>query len=339
MPKYAAMKRKRAFLALGAALVAPSGFVRRARAAEFEFKCASNNPVDNPSSIRLTQMWAEVERESGGRIHTQFYPNSQLGGDAAMLTQLRLGALQFFLVSSATFASVVPSANVGFLGFAYKDADEGCRVMDGPLGNSIRREAETKGLHALRSVYSNGMSEIGASTRPIRNPDDFRNFKIRIPESKILVDLFKTLGASPTPLSLAETYTALQTKLIDGESLSLDTIEQSRHYEVLKYVSLTDHGWAGPWLVANGEVWNRLPPDLAELVERSNTKYALLQRKDTNAAAAGVADKLASQGVIFNRLDQAQFRARLRPYFEEWAKEFGPTQWNQLQSSLSHRLI
>jgi TRAP-type transport system periplasmic protein len=330
---------RRRFVAASVAAFASIAIVRGpARAAQFEFKCASNNPVDNPSSIRLTQMWATIEQESGGRIHTQFFPNNQLGGDLAMLTQLRLGALQFFLVSAAVFASVVPPANIGFLGFAYRNPEEGARVMDGALGGYIRQEALAKGIYTFRSIFSNGMSEIGSNSHPIRNPDDLHNFKIRIPESKILVDLFKTLGATPTPLSMGETYTSLQTHLIDGESLSMDTLEAARLYEVNKYISLTDHGWSGPWLIANGAMWKSLPPDLQEIVERNTSKYALLQRADTKVSSMTVEGKLRTQGVAFNRPNPARFRSRLGPYFQEWAAEFGPTAWGMLESGIGHKL-
>jgi TRAP-type transport system periplasmic protein len=283
-------------------------------------------------------MWAAVERETGGRIHTQFFPNNQLGGDAASFAQLRLGALDFFFINPGNVAAVVPAADISYLGFAYKNADEALRVMDGPLGAYVRAEIATKGMYAFRAMWDSGMIQVGSNSHPIRTPDDLHGYKIRVVESRIAADLFKGLGASPTPINYADVYTALQTRIIDGEAAPLVAIETARFFEVQKYVSLTNHAWSGNWLLANSDTWKKIPPDLAQIVERNNTKYARLERRDTNLVNGSLADKLSRQGIVLNQVDQAPFRARLRSYFELWASAFGTTEWGLLESSLGRRL-
>ena len=283
-------------------------------------------------------MWAAIERESAGRIHAQFFPNSQLGGDTAMLSQLRLGALQFFHVSPGNLSTLVPVADIAYVGFAYKDDAEGSRVADGPLGDYIRKEVAAKGIYALRTMFSNGMIHIGSNLRPIRTPEDLHGFKLRVSQSKITVDLFKALGASPTPINVSELYTALQTKLLDGEEAPIVTIATSRWYEVNKYISFTNHEWAGNWIVANGDVWKTIPADLQDLIERNCTKYAHLERRDVQLFNSSVADKLQRLGMTINDVNQTPFRALLRSYYSEWAGVFGATAWGLLESSLGRKL-
>jgi TRAP-type transport system periplasmic protein len=328
------------FVLGSASTLATIGIVHApAKAAQFEIRCGSDFPPDHPTSVRLTQMWNAVLRESGGRIHTQYFPNSQLGNDAAMLTQLRSGVLHFFLISPANLAAVVPAVDISFLGFAYRDAAEGLHVMDGPLGTYEREQIASKGMYAMRTHWDSGMFQIGSNSHPIRNPDDLHSFKVRVPPSRITLDLFTTLGASPIPTSTAELYMALQTRLVDGESGPMVTIETQRWYEVNKYISLTNHQWSGLWLIVNADFWKSLPPDLQAVLERNNTKYALLERRDSKLANASVADKLARQGIVLNRVDQAPFRLRLKSYYETWAKEFGPAAWGSLEASLGHKLL
>jgi TRAP-type transport system periplasmic protein len=325
-------------MAAGAAGLATVAIVRApAKAAQFEFKCGSQLPLEHPSSVRLTQMWAAIERESGGRLRTQFFPNSLLGSDQAMLSQVREGALQFLSTSPGALAGVVTIAGISDLGYAFKDQAEAVRVMDGPLGGYLRDDAATKGLHVFRTIWGSGMKEIGSNSHPIRTPEDLRGFKIKA-VGMIAIDLFKELGASPNPLSLAETYTGLQTRLIDGEDGPLVIIETARFYEVIKYASLTDHAYSALWVMANADVWKSLPPDLQEIVERNNAKYAKLEWRDTDLVAMSVSDKLQRQGVTINRVDQAPFRTRLRGYYQAWATRFGPRAWGLLESSLGHRL-
>lgn len=272
------MNRSRGhFLAWGAAAAATAP--RRARAAQFEFKCATSLGPDHPVNIRLTQMWAAIEQESGGRIHTQLFPNSELGSDNSTLTQLRAGAVAFFINNAGIIASVVPVSDILNLGFAFKDEEEALRVVDGPLGAYIHDQAAAKGLYLVRSIWNSGMYQLGSNVRPIRTPADVRDFKVRIVESHITLDLFKTMGASPLTISGGELYTALQTKVVDGESMPLAAIESLKLYEVSKYISLTNHQWSGLWLIANGDIWKSLPPDLQQIIERNNTKAAALEVK------------------------------------------------------------
>jgi TRAP-type C4-dicarboxylate transport system substrate-binding protein len=101
---------------------------------------------------------------------------------------------------------------------------------------------------------------------------------------------------------------------------------------------MTYHSWGPNFLIANAEVWKSLPPDIQAVVERNATKHALLEHADTTALAVSTNAQLARQGIVFNKVDQAPFRAMLRPYFEEWAATFGPTAWGLLQSSLGRKL-
>jgi TRAP-type transport system periplasmic protein len=327
------------FIIGSAAVYAAIGVQVAAKAAQFEFKAATSLALDHPANARQLQMWAAIEQESGGRIHTQLFPNSQLGGDLAMLSQVRLGALGFQLIGAGNLASVVPAADITQLGFTFKDAEEGFHVTDGPLGGYVRQEIAAKGMYAFRSFWDSGVLDISSGTHPIRTPVDLRGFKVRVAESKIFIDLFKELGASPVTLSLNEVYTGLQTKIIDGMAAGLVTMEAAKYYEVQKFISMTNHGWAGLWMIMNENTWKSLPADLQGIIERNNTKYAVIERRDIASLNASLAEKLASQGVLFNQVDQAPFRARLRSYYERWAATFGPTAWGLLQSSLGRKMV
>ena len=334
-----AASRGRFAVGLSAALVSIGSLRGRAAGAEFQFRCATSQPLGHPSTVRLTQMWAAIERESGGRIHCDFFPASQLGDDTSEFVQLRTGAIHFLLISQANLASVVPTADMCFIGFAYKDSDEAVRVMDGPLGDYIRQDATSKGIHTLRGSWTSGMNQIGSTTRTIRAPADLHDFKIRVQQGRITTALFTTLGASPTALSLNEVYTALQTKLVDGEGASLISIVGLRLFEVNKDIALVNYGWAGVWLIANGAVWKSLPPDLQDLVERNNTTYSALERRDLKLLEASLIDQLKRRGKTVNPVDQTPFRRALPPYYEYWAKTFGPAAWGMLQTSLGRQLI
>ena len=241
------------------------------------------------------QMFNAIERDTKNQVHAQIFPNNILGNEASMFTQLRAGALQFMSIAPGFLASVVPVADISNVGFAFKDDAEAMRVMSGPLGQYVRDQAATKGIHAFRPMWNSGMYAIGSSSHPIRTPDDLHGFKIRV-AGKIAVDLFKELGANPSSITVDEVYTGLQTKLIDGEAAPLVVIDTMKFFEVHKYLSLTNHAWIGEWIVANQDAWNGLGPDVQAVIERNHATYAELARKDMAAFNLRLVNRLKSEG-------------------------------------------
>ena len=211
--------------------------------------------------------------------------------------------------------------------------------MDGSLGEYIRKDTLDKGIYPLRKAWNSGTRQLFSNPHPIRNADDLNGLKLRIQESKITVEFFRALGASPAPITMQEVYTSLQTKLVDGLESPAAIIESGKFYEVLKYMNLTNHSWSGFWLIVNGDTWKSLPPDLQAAIERNNTQYALLERKDTKTAQRNERPKARTTlGLTVEKVDVASFRVRLKDYYARWAATFGSTAWSLLQASTGSKL-
>src|ERR1035437_11174615 len=187
---------------------------RRGDAAEFVFRYANNNVAAHPMNVRLREAAEGIRRESGGRMEIQLFPNSQLGGDTDMLSQLRTGAIQMFNLSGLILATYVPVASINGIGFAFKDYDQVWPAMDGALGAFVRSAIAKAGLYAFNNMWDNGYRQSTSSTHPINTPDDVKGFKIRVPVSPLWTSMFKALGASPTSININEVYSALQTKIV-----------------------------------------------------------------------------------------------------------------------------
>lgn len=326
------LSRARFASATAAALASVAVVKTPARAAQFEYKYASNLPVDHPLNVRMHEMWNAVKNETGGRLAVAVFPNNQLGGDTAMLTQLRSGALQFFTLDGGILQSVVPVAAIQSVGFAFKNSEAAFDAMDGALGAYVRKEIEAKELVVFDKMWANGMRQITSSTKPIRNADDLANFKIRTPPGRLWVDLFKSLGASPAPLNFSEVYTALQTHVFDGQENPFAIIDVAKLYEVQKYLSVTNHMWSAYWLLGNTDAWKALPADIQATVSRNAAKYALLQRRDTALRNAALADKLSRLGMTIVQPDVPSFKAKLGDFYKRWKNEFGDAAWALLEA-------
>jgi TRAP-type transport system periplasmic protein len=322
----------RAVLATGGLLLVS----RRAEAAaEFNLRMYDNQPADSSLNKRLVEMWAAVKDETRGRVQVTIFPeNNQLpGGDTVALDMLAGGDLDFFAINGGTLGNIVPAMNVQGVLFAFSTPEQIFKALDGDLGDYLRGEARAKGIYAVaRGCFENGFHQISCSTRPIRTVDDLQGLKIRTPNAPIFTDAWKALGAVPVAINMNKLYESLKNGTAEAQTNPLVILEFMKLYEVQKYVSMTNHGWTGFNLLANLKVWERLPADAQEVIERNAAKFARLQRADNNALNAGLRAKLAERGMIFNEADTSSFRARLGSYYAHWKDTIGQRAWSLLEA-------
>ena len=328
--------QRKTFVSAAASAFASIGFVRwPAAAAEFELKYASAQQPDNPVTVAVTAAAEKIKSDSNGRVVISIFPNSMLGGDSAMLTQLRAGAINFLTYLDGSLATIVPLSSISNVGFAFKDYAEVFSAMDGALGAMVRAEIVKAGLHVFDRIWDNGFRQLTTSTKPIVVPDDLNGLKVRVPVSPIEVALFKALGATPTALAFVEVYTALQTHLVDGEENPLTIIENGKLYEVQKYLSLTSHVWTGFWFLGNATLWNALPQDVQSIITQNIDEAVVGQRKLSEASNGSLLAKLKSQGMQANSPERAPFKQKLAQagFYADWRAKFGPAAWSTLEKT------
>jgi tripartite ATP-independent transporter DctP family solute receptor len=325
---------RRKFIGYGAASVVVAPWIARyAHAAEFTYKYGNTLPPTHPMNVVATKVMERIRSQTNGRLDIQVFPSSQLGADTDMLSQVRSGALEFYSQSGLVLANIVPVAGINGIGFAFKDYDAVWRAMDGELGASVRTAIEKVGLLPMAKMWDNGFRQTTSSGKPVNSPADFAGFKIRVPVSPIWVSLFKAFGASPASLNFSELYSALQTKIVDGQENPLTLIESAKFYEVQKYCSLTNHMWDGFWFLANRRAWDRLPADVRDVAARNLDAGAQEQRDMLAEQDKTVRAKLEAFGMVFNAPTPASFRETLNKsgFYGEWKGKFGPDAWALLE--------
>ncbi len=327
---------------LGSAAVATAGAAaltvlkHPAEAAEFTYKYANNVPLTHPMNIRAQEAVAKIKEETGGRLEIQIFPNNQLGGDTDMLSQVRSGAIEFFTLSGLILATLVPVASINGIGFAFKDYSQVWPAMDGALGAHVRAAIAKANLYSFEKMWDNGYREMTSSTHPINTPEDLKGFKIRVPPSPLWTSMFKAFGAAPASINFSEVYSALQTKVVEGQENPLSIISVAKLYEVQKYCAITNHMWDGFWFLANGQAWQRLPKDVQEIVERNFNAAALKDREDVRHLNDTLQGDLAGKGMIFNNTNAEAFRAALRKagFYGEWKEKYGAEAWALLEKAV-----
>ena len=330
---------RRRFLAgssLTALVSAAAARIASAQQPHWVYKYANNLPETHPMNLRARDMAAAIKQETNGRFELQIFPSSQLGSDTDTLSQIRSGGVEFFTLSGLILSTLVPAASINGMGFAFPDYDTVWKAMDGDLGAYIRAQIAKANLIAMDKIWDNGFRQTTTSTKPIQSPGDFRGMKLRVPVSPLWTSMFKALDASPASINFNEVYSALQTKIVDGQENPLAIIATAKLYEVQKYCSLTNHMWDGFWFLANRRAWESLPDDVRGIVAKHINAAGLKERDDVAKLNATLAQDLAAKGLVFNRPDPTPFRDKLRAagFYTEWKGKYGDEAWSLLERSV-----
>ena len=325
---------RRAFV--GLTLGSASVLVARLKAADFNFVQYHNQTADSSLHKRLVEMWATVQKETGGRVETQVFPlnNNIPGSDPQALKMLVAGEIQFFTLMGGVLGTLVPPAEVQQVPFAFRTAEQAHKAIDGALGAYLREEMAAKGLHGFAvGAFDNGMRQITSVKRPVVVPADLNGVRMRVPAGQMIGDTFRAFGAEPVTTNSIDIYAALKSGKVDAQENPLALAELFKLYEVVKYVSMTNHMWSGFNLMAHLPTWQKLPADIQGVIDRNVTKYVRLQRQDQAKMNNDMRGGLARRGLVFNNVDPAPFRAQLASFYATWKEKLGTKTWSLLEAS------
>ena len=327
------INRRSLILGAGAvAIVSPlaSSFAQKAK---FNYKYAHNLPITHPLHKAAESVAAKVKAGTDGLVEIQVFPNNQLGNDTDMLSQVRNGGIEIFSIASLILQTLVPAAGISGLGFAFPDYPAVWKAMDADLGAYMRSEIAKKGLYAQEKIWDNGFRQITTSTKPIKSAADLEGMKLRVPPSPLWTSMFKAFGAAPASINFAEVYSALQTKIVEGQENPLAVIETAKLYEVQKYLSLTNHMWDGYWQVVNQKAWDRLPEDARKVMSTAMNDAGVQERADVEALNGSLQAVLEKNGMQVNQVDKESLRQKLisAGFYAEWKAKFGIDGWATLE--------
>ena len=276
---------------------------------------------------------AELLRErSGGRLRIDNFPSSQLGGEREMLTQVSSGTLDLCITGPGALGTWVRALSILEAPFIARDWDHVLRMVQ---HDSQRRNfatlADQRGMRALEPWYY-GTRHMTTRDRAVREPADLRGLKMRVPEAPLFVDMMRTLGAAPTPMSLGEVYLALQTGVIDGQENPLPTIAANRFMEVQRFINLTGHILVPLLPVVSVQTWNVLPAAdhalLTDALKEGSTVAGQLVRE----GEARLRTEFAGRGVQFIESNRNAFRAALQPLYQRYEEIWGRGVFAALQA-------
>jgi len=306
-------------LAIGLAALLPLSAALAQDIKERTFKFALQNPKGHPLEQGATKFSELVAAKSGGKMKVNVFPGGTLGGDAANVSALQGGTIEFVMLNSGILASQVKDFEVYDFPFMFASAKEADAVVDGPFGQKMHAKLLDKGIVGL--AYTElGFRQMTNSKKAINAVDDIAGLKLRVIPNAINVDWVKALGANPTPLAFPELYAALEQKAVDGQENPLSVIQANKFFEVQKFLTLTNHQYNPQSLIFSKKVWDTLSPAEQKILQDSAVEAAKFQRQVNREAAVGQLDALKKAGMQvseFSPAEQAKLREKLKPVIDK----------------------
>jgi len=311
--------RRALFAAVAAAALGVLG-LSAAPAAAQEWRGWNIHAADYPNGIGMDAFTRLVGERTNNRIRMRTFHSAQLGQQDEAIQQMRLGTIDFANFNLSPFNNLAPSTNVVTLPFLFRNVAHMQAAIDGPAGAAIAEDLEKIGIIAL-SWYDAGARSI-YTTRPVRAPADLRGMKIRVQTSDLWIDLMRALGANPTPLPFGEVFTSLQSGVIDGAENNWPSYESTRHFEVARYYTTTEHSNVPEVLAVSQQRWRRLSEADRAILRDAAAESSRIQRAAWAERERVSRERVVAAGVtVIEVTDRTPWSSLMEPVYAKYASD------------------
>lgn len=283
-------------------------------------KLAHGLDVNHSVHKAMVKMGEDLVAISGGKMQLEIYPSQQLGTERECIELLQIGSLDMTKVSVGVMENFAPRMKVFGLPYLFRDRQHSFNVLDGPIGQELLDEGTQFWIKGL-GYYDAGSRSFYTKDKPINSPEDLQGLKIRVMESVTAMDMVKSLGGSPTPISWGELYTSLQQGVVDGAENNPPSFYLSRHYEVCKFYSLDEHTVLPDVLIAGTHLWEKLSSEEKKWLQQAVDNSVIYQRKLWAEAEAEALEEVQKAGVTVIRPDKTLFSKDVNGVYEQYSKD------------------
>lgn len=238
-----------------------------------------------------------------------------------------MGMQQVCLQAVCALAPFCDYANIDATPYIFSGYDHFINVWSGDLGEEMKEYIGEQGGFKIMGYMYRG-ARITTATKKMEKLDDFKGFKLRVPNIEVYIKTWEQIGALPSPISISETFTAIQQGTVEGQENPITECVSNGFYDVCPYFIKTNHVYSVDTFIMDRTYFQSLPEDVQAMVEEA-ANYASDWRNDvmTESEAAQEED-LKAKGVEFVELSddaRAEFMQAydgfvdgVFPYLTEW---------------------
>ncbi len=289
------------------------------------YKLGTGDP-ENSEQGYAAKVFAEyVKEKSKGEIEIQCFFNGALGDESESLRNVQKGTLPFTVAGIANLVPFEKRLGILTLPYLFDNLDDVVKGTTGKPAEILQGFANKAGFRVLTWTYTD-FRYISNSQRPITNIKEIQGLKFRVPQSAVLIAAYNAFGGSPTPISWAETFTALQQGVVDGQCYGYIGFNANKFYEAnQKYVTEVHYTYQLQPLVMSERVYKKMSPEHQALMMEAGivAQDAVLQyQKDEGSKAK---EAIIAKGVVVSQLtDEAKWKkAAMEKVWPEMAEFVG----------------
>lgn len=262
-----------------------------------------------------------VKEKSDGAIEVSVMPGAQLGQEGEAGEGIHLGTLQTTVCSSPFFNKYVKEMGIDYLPFIWEGWDHAARALNGDAGAEMnKRLAAVKSNVKILAWHQIGFRHMLFVKKRVKTVNDLKGLKMRSPESRVFIGMFRSLGTKPTPITWGEVYTALQTGVVDGMECPFQSGIDMKFVEVAKHWTETGHMFSNMPHLVNEKWYNSLSPEYQKhLLEAAQeaAKWSTARERQKEKEVKG---RLAKMGCTFEQVDRKPFRDLMTKVYDEFYK-------------------
>ncbi|MDD3343870.1 MAG: TRAP transporter substrate-binding protein [Sulfurospirillaceae bacterium] len=296
-----------------------------------EVRIASHVSALSPLHYQAVAFSQAVDAALPGKFEFKHYPNGQLGDEKALITNLKAGSIEMSIVASGAL-KLDPKLDFFDLPWLFNDRAHVIRAMKAGLEDEVKKTIEEKSGLVVLGIYENGFRHVMNSKRAISVPADMQGLKIRVAGGKLRQDVFREMGASPQKVAWTETFTALQTGVVDGAEAATYGFYEQKHHEILKYFSITNHVYTPSFLLASKSFFNALKPEEQATLLRIGKALTDSSYKEAEALEKKYLDEMKGKTEI-NEANVKLFQERVKDAQADYEKKYGNKWLNIVKST------
>lgn len=283
-------------------------------------KLAHGLDPSHPVHKGMVFMAERLEEKSGGKLTLDIYPSGQLGSEQQCVELLQIGSLAITKVSAAVMEGFTSKFKALGLPYVFRSQQHSFNVFDGEIGEELLLGTQEFWIRGL-CFYDAGFRSFYTIDKPINTPDDLNGLKIRVMKSQTAMEMVKSLGGSPTPISWGELYTALQSGVVDGAENNPPSLYTSHHYEVCKHYSLDEHTCVPDVLIISTKVWKSLSEQEKKWLQEAADESVPVQRKYWDESVEESLRIVQENGVTIHRPDKTKFADKVQDLLDKYKED------------------
>ncbi|TVQ36795.1 MAG: TRAP transporter substrate-binding protein [Spirochaetaceae bacterium] len=265
-----------------------------------------------------------VEERSDGRVRVSIYHSGVLGNDSEVVDEIRIGSIDVTIAGSTPVMSYYQPMEI--LGIPYLFTErahfERAVAADSPLIEHLKNSIEEAdvGLKLL-GITGGGLRNLSNRIGPVESIEDIQGMKVRVPPAPIQSRVWSRFGALPNVLPWGETYTGLQSGVVDAVESTMSGYNSAKLYEVAPYLALTGHQYMFSSIIMSQRAFERLPPDIQQIIMQTADEANELLLELGFQADEELIDVFVAQGVTVTEVDTSEFIRLMEPFQDETAQQ------------------